>query len=37
MIIDAHIHLWNQLHGEETGVDREALEWGRARANADDA
>ena len=31
MIIDAHIHLWNPLHGEDFGVDREALSWGRAR------
>jgi predicted TIM-barrel fold metal-dependent hydrolase len=31
MIIDAHIHLWNRLHGEETGTDREALGWGKAR------
>jgi predicted TIM-barrel fold metal-dependent hydrolase len=31
MIIDAHIHLWNRLHGEDSGVDREALTWGRAR------
>jgi len=31
MIIDAHIHLWNRLHGEQSGVDREALVWGRAR------
>ncbi len=31
MIIDAHIHLWNRLHGEDMGVDREALTWGRAR------
>ncbi len=31
MIIDAHIHLWDRLHGEDTGVDREALSWGKAR------
>jgi predicted TIM-barrel fold metal-dependent hydrolase len=31
MIIDAHIHLWNRLHGEDTGIHREALTWGRAR------
>jgi len=31
MIIDAHIHLWNPLHGRDTGVDRQALTWGRAR------
>lgn len=31
MIIDAHIHLWNRLHGDDFGVDREALTWGRAR------
>ena len=31
MIIDAHIHLWNRLHGEDTGTDREALRWGKAR------
>ncbi len=31
MIIDAHIHLWNRLHGDDIGVDREALNWGRAR------
>jgi predicted TIM-barrel fold metal-dependent hydrolase len=31
MIVDAHIHLWNQLHGQDLGVDREALSWGRAR------
>ena len=31
MIVDAHIHLWNPLHGKDTGVDREALRWGRAR------
>lgn len=31
MIIDAHIHLWNPLHGEDLGVQREALSWGRAR------
>ena len=31
MIIDAHIHLWNRLHGDDFGVDREALEWGKAR------
>lgn len=32
MIIDSHIHLWNRLHGEDLGVDREALTWGRARS-----
>ncbi len=31
MIIDAHIHLWNPLHGRDMGVDRQALSWGRAR------
>lgn len=31
MIIDSHIHLWNRLHGEDLGIDREALSWGRAR------
>jgi L-galactono-1,5-lactonase len=31
VIIDAHILLWNQLHGRECGIDREALTWGRAR------
>ncbi len=31
MIIDAHIHLWNRLHGDDLGIDREALSWGRAR------
>ena len=31
MIIDAHIHLWNRLHGGDTGVDRQALAWGKAR------
>jgi predicted TIM-barrel fold metal-dependent hydrolase len=31
MIIDAHIHLWNRLHGDDLGIDREALNWGRAR------
>ncbi len=31
MIIDAHIHLWNRLHGDDYGVDRQALTWGRAR------
>ena len=31
MIIDAHIHLWNRLHGDDSGIDREALNWGRAR------
>lgn len=31
MIIDAHIHLWNPLHGRDMGVDRVALRWGRAR------
>ena len=31
MIIDTHIHLWNPLHGHDTGVDREAIGWGRAR------
>lgn len=30
MIIDAHVHLWNPLHGREAGVDRRALSWGRA-------
>jgi len=31
MIIDAHIHLWNPLHGRDLGVDRVALSWGQAR------
>jgi predicted TIM-barrel fold metal-dependent hydrolase len=31
MIIDAHIHLWNRLHGDDLGIHREALSWGRAR------
>jgi predicted TIM-barrel fold metal-dependent hydrolase len=31
MIIDAHIHLWGRLHGDDLGIDREALGWGRAR------
>lgn len=31
MIIDAHIHLFNPLHGKDAGVDREALSWGKAR------
>jgi len=31
MIIDAHIHLWNRLHGEDSGVNRQALTWGRAQ------
>ena len=31
MIIDAHIHLRNLLHGQDNGVDRQALTWGRAR------
>jgi L-galactono-1,5-lactonase len=31
MIIDAHVHLWNRLHGDDFGVDRQALGWGRAR------
>ena len=31
MIVDAHIHLWNRLHGDDFGIDREALSWGRAR------
>ncbi|MHB9031991.1 MAG: amidohydrolase family protein [Anaerolineae bacterium] len=31
MIIDAHIHLWNRLHGDDFGVDRQALSWGKAR------
>jgi hypothetical protein len=30
MIIDSHIHLWNRLHGEDSGVERKALSWGRA-------
>lgn len=33
MIIDAHIHLWNPLHGRESGVDRQAIGWGVARAD----
>ncbi|MHB1356535.1 MAG: hypothetical protein ACYCZF_11220 [Anaerolineae bacterium] len=31
MIVDAHIHLWNHLDGLDSGVDRQALTWGRAR------
>jgi predicted TIM-barrel fold metal-dependent hydrolase len=31
MIIDAHIHLWNRLHGDDLGIDRDALSGGRAR------
>ncbi len=31
MIIDAHIHLWNRLHGDDLGIDRQALSWGRAQ------
>lgn len=31
MIIDAHIHLWSRLHGDDLGIDRQALGWGRAR------
>jgi len=31
MIIDAHIHLWNPLHGRDAGVDRRALSWGKAQ------
>jgi len=31
MIIDAHIHLWGRLHGDDLGIDRQALGWGRAR------
>ncbi|MEA3408439.1 MAG: amidohydrolase family protein [Chloroflexota bacterium] len=31
MIIDAHIHLWNPLHGKDFGIDRQALSWGKAR------
>lgn len=31
MIIDAHIHLWNRLHGDDLGIHREALSWGQAR------
>jgi len=31
MIIDAHIHLWNRLHGQDLGIDRQALSWGKAR------
>lgn len=30
MIIDAHIHLWNRLHGDDLGIDRKALSWGKA-------
>lgn len=30
MIIDAHIHLWNRLHGDDLGTSRRALSWGRA-------
>jgi len=30
MIIDAHIHLWNRLHGDDLGISRKALGWGRA-------
>lgn len=35
MIIDAHIHLWNPLHGRDMGIDRQALSWGRARQGED--
>ena len=35
MIIDAHIHLWNRLHGDDIGIEREALSWGRARQNGE--
>jgi predicted TIM-barrel fold metal-dependent hydrolase len=31
MIIDAHIHLWDRLHGEGQNIQREALTWGKAR------
>ncbi|MBD3183695.1 amidohydrolase family protein [Candidatus Poribacteria bacterium] len=31
MIIDAHIHLWNPLHGKDLRVDRKALSWGKAK------
>ena len=31
MIIDAHIHLWDRLHGDDFGLDREGLTWGWAR------
>ncbi len=31
MIIDTHIHLWDRLHGDDLGIDRQALSWGRAR------
>lgn len=31
MIIDAHIHLWNRLHGDDLGINRQALGWGKAR------
>ena len=31
MLIDGHTHLWGRLHGDDSGVDREALGWGRAR------
>lgn len=31
MIIDAHIHLWDRLHGDDLGIDRQPLGWGLAR------
>ena len=34
MIIDAHIHLWNRLHGDDLSIDRQSLGWGRAREGA---
>jgi predicted TIM-barrel fold metal-dependent hydrolase len=33
MIIDAHIHLWNRLHGDDLGIERKALGHGRAEEN----
>lgn len=31
MIIDAHIHLWKRLHGNDSGIERRPLGWGKAR------
>jgi len=33
MIIDAHIHLWNRLHGDDLGIERKALGHGLAEQN----
>jgi L-galactono-1,5-lactonase len=30
MMVDAHIHLWNRLHGDGLGVARQALRGGKA-------